>query len=572
MINLLNSFIWIWLMIESKPGLGPRHLMLVARTITRTLASFLRPDQTSSDFSLANWPKTGWSFFTVEHLKQVKYSNSLFSSNNQKLDDIKSVCSSPIASSPQVSPSSPTSWSDFVKKSLNEHDYDVAAADCVLLFNVEERAYDNLGERAAKEVLNTSKVSSNVVVRANRLGKTNTNKDSKPRPIELKLTSINDKKLIMSKVSLLKGSGNFVKTKLTWNDRQKQKALSSLRFALVNLGLKRKLLRIMDLKLFYDGSVLDENLSSDVIFASFRSDLTSSVETSSDWLINNFFLLLNIQGMTSENKRVDLLTLLELHNIDLLFLSETWLKHLFDDDFCFLFGTFYVVTRADRIHGTHGGVIILCRRNSALNISEIIIDNNYDFVVAATLQNSHNSVALFIFFYLPPATSSYRIPFDSFSSCFEDVARKAKSFYPPDKLNMSLIVLGDFNFPDPDWSSMSNSNKRELEFLEYLNFPELLLLITSGQTHRCGNILDNIVTNVNFITGYSIEDNSLSHHSSITFNYSSEFNKPINIQLNIRSTTILTWWTFISPGNILVLLHILHKPTWTSSIRSFHGV
>ena len=40
---------------------------------------------------------------TVEHLKQGKCSNSLFSSINQKLDDIKSVCPSPIASNPQVS-------------------------------------------------------------------------------------------------------------------------------------------------------------------------------------------------------------------------------------------------------------------------------------------------------------------------------------------------------------------------------------------------------------------------------------------------------------------------------------
>ena len=159
-------------------------------------------------------------------------------------------------------------------------------------------------------------------------------------------------------------------------------------------------------------------------------------------------------------------------------------------------------------------------------MSEIIIDINYDFAVAATLQNSHNSPALFILLYLPPATNSYRIPFDSFSSCFEDVVRKAKSFYPPDKFNMSLIVLGDFNFPDSDWSSMYSSNKRELEFLEYLNFLELLPLITNGQTHRCGNILYNIVTHDNFITGYSIEDNSSSHHSSIIFNYSSEFNKP----------------------------------------------
>ena len=37
---------------------------------------------------------------TVEHMKQANYSKSLFSCINQKLDDIKSVCSSPIASNP----------------------------------------------------------------------------------------------------------------------------------------------------------------------------------------------------------------------------------------------------------------------------------------------------------------------------------------------------------------------------------------------------------------------------------------------------------------------------------------
>ena len=69
---------------------------------------------------------------TVEHQKQTKYSNFLCSSINQKLDDIKSMRSSPIASNPQTSLSSPTSWSDVVEKSLIDHDYDVAASDCVL--------------------------------------------------------------------------------------------------------------------------------------------------------------------------------------------------------------------------------------------------------------------------------------------------------------------------------------------------------------------------------------------------------------------------------------------------------
>ena len=111
----------------------------------------------------------------------------------------------------------------------------------IVFYNVEKRAHDNLGDKAVQEILNTLRVSSNVVVRANRSVKTNTNQISKHRLIEVKLTSTNDNKLIMSKVSMLKDSGVFVKPKLMWNDRQKEKALLSFQNALINLGLKRDL-------------------------------------------------------------------------------------------------------------------------------------------------------------------------------------------------------------------------------------------------------------------------------------------------------------------------------------------
>ena len=91
-----------------------------------------------------------------------------------------------------MSLSPPTSRNDFFEKSLNEHAYDVAAADCVLLYNVEKRPHNNLGEKAVREILNTVKFSSNAVVRTNRLSITNSNKNSKPRSFEVKLTN-NDK-------------------------------------------------------------------------------------------------------------------------------------------------------------------------------------------------------------------------------------------------------------------------------------------------------------------------------------------------------------------------------------------
>ena len=129
----------------------------------------------------------------MEHLKQVKSSNFLISSKNhknQKLGDIKSVCSSTIESNRQVSLSSPSRWSD-VETSLNEYDYDVTPADCVLLYNVVETIHYNFGEKAVKEIPKNSKVSSNVLVRAVRSGATNTNKVSEARPVEVKLTSTN---------------------------------------------------------------------------------------------------------------------------------------------------------------------------------------------------------------------------------------------------------------------------------------------------------------------------------------------------------------------------------------------
>ena len=126
--------------------------------------------------------------------------------------------------------------------------------------------------------------------------------------------------------------------------------------------------------------------------------------------------------MTSK-KRALLQILLELRNKDSLFLSETLLNPLLDADFCSLFAIFHLVKRTDRVHGFHFRVIFLCRRNSALNISGVIVIKNYDFVVAATLQNSHFSLTLFNFCYLPRVRSSFRLPFDFVSICLADVIR-----------------------------------------------------------------------------------------------------------------------------------------------------
>ena len=143
-----------------------------------------------------------------------------------------------------------------------------------------------------------------------------------------------------------------------------------------------------------------------------------------------------------------------------------------------------MVRRADRIDGTLGAVIVLCRRNSALNVSETKIKKGYDFAVAASLQTFQNCVALFIPFYLLPSKSSYCMPFKFSSSCIADDVEKAIDCYPPEMFNESLNVRGDFRFPDSDWSTMYSTSKREVDILDYFNSFNLLPLITTGQTHR----------------------------------------------------------------------------------------
>ena len=75
----------------------------------------------------------------------------------------------------------------------------------------------------------------------------------------------------MANAHLLKGTTYFVKPKLKWADRQKEKSLLKLRYDLIQEGFEKKYFRIRDLKLFFNGSEIDDACSFDII----RSQLQS---------------------------------------------------------------------------------------------------------------------------------------------------------------------------------------------------------------------------------------------------------------------------------------------------------
>ena len=147
-----------------------------------------------------------------------------------------------------------------------------------MLYNVKERNLDNATEHQKSEILNSIQISPNIVVNYSRLVKKGPDPAAKPRPVEIKLNSVYDKRLLMTNAYMLKDIGVFVKPKLNWRDRYKEKALPGLRYNLINKGLARNLMRIRNLQLFYDGKLLNDQLSADELLSSLISHISSKAD------------------------------------------------------------------------------------------------------------------------------------------------------------------------------------------------------------------------------------------------------------------------------------------------------
>lgn len=80
--------------------------------------------------------------------------------------------------------------------------------------------------------------------------------------------------------------------------------------------------------------------------------------------------------------------------------------------------------------------------------------------------------------YLPPACSDY---------VFDALVNSLRAL-PSD---MDILLLGDFNMPDVDWSSLSGLSHRSSELFFDLNLMQLI----SEPTHVCGGILDLVLLN-----------------------------------------------------------------------------
>ena len=204
-------------------------------------------------------------------------------------------------------------------------------------------------------------------------------------------------------------------------------------------------------------------------------------------------LLIKCQSLLSLNRRLSLISKVNLISSDIVLCNETWLdqnftQNIFPDD------NYSIINRSDRYTVSHGVVLVLSGK--CLKVRKVSL--NADFICSVIYNN-----VLIITIYNPPFTSDFRIKDIILTENIDRTISKAKY----DNVNN----CGDFNMPKINWNSMIESTTSEYPlFLEMLTKNGYEQIITSP-THQSGNILDCMFINYGS-THFIIDENSFSNH------------------------------------------------------------
>ena len=179
---------------------------------------------------------------------------------------------------------------------------------------------------------------------------------------------------------------------------------------------------------------------------------------------------------------------LALHSPNIVFITETWLHSEILDSEIFPFSHYSVVARSDRSCGTHGGVLIALNNQTSLPCFASSVVNDYSCSISFISSSSYLTLILF---YNPPFASQYRV---SSSDIQKTVECYLSAFDGRACEDNHVVLLGDFNYPDIDWSTGCSKFTDSSTFLELTDSLYLSQLV-NFPTHTSGNTLDLILTN-----------------------------------------------------------------------------
>lgn len=150
-------------------------------------------------------------------------------------------------------------------------------------------------------------------------------------------------------------------------------------------------------------------------------------------------MVLNLNARSIVNKFPDLLALLSVYSPDIVGITETWLHDgIFDSEFT---PPGYIAVRTDRQIGKGGGVALLLRQSLKFSV----LPSPSDIESAWCKLHLHKQSVVIGLFYRPPGSPI-------------DTLHNLSHFMLSHNLQHgNLLLMGDFNVPGIDWSSLNYS-------------------------------------------------------------------------------------------------------------------
>ena len=206
------------------------------------------------------------------------------------------------------------------------------------------------------------------------------------------------------------------------------------------------------------------------------------VKTSQETQTQLIVKLQNIRSLFYKINFID--NILVADNVDLFFITETWLDNSITDSMIKINN--FEIIRSDRLTKQGGGVALLYKNYFYVQeLAKPAIPptfSNFEFF-CVDLNSSRNGMR-FLCIYIPPDSS--RCPLTMVNVC------NVISFFLT--TSSPFILLGDFNLPKINWNTFSAKGKSSQLFLNFCIENGLSQCITSP-THKDGNILDLVFCN-----------------------------------------------------------------------------
>jgi len=166
--------------------------------------------------------------------------------------------------------------------------------------------------------------------------------------------------------------------------------------------------------------------------------------------------------------------------------------------------TNYIIYRKDR--STRGGGVLIALEES---IPSSIIPSPGDLEVISVRIQLNCSISICTVYIPPNSNDSYIALLLSYLA---DVISSSEH----------VIIVGDFNFPDINWSTLTGTTSLSTLFCDFI-FDHNLVQFIDSPTHIKGNILDIVLSNTSLINNIRVEPSQLisSDHFLVLFTIAS---------------------------------------------------